>query len=100
MGYFTIDLPGRIKAEVRFGKVMKKVILPNLFDLFRMKGAKKEERRGYIVKIGEGQLYRLLRTKEGVWLNDSDSGFPVAEDDETSLAIKKAIEEYEQSPHH
>ena len=100
MGHFTIDLPGRIKGEVRFGKVMRKVMLPNLFGLFGNKAPKREERRGYIVKIGEGQLYHLLRTKEGEWLNESDSGFPVAKDDETSLAIKKAIEEYEQSPHH
>jgi len=100
MGYFTIDLPGKIKGEVRFGKVMRKVKLSDLFDLFSKKGPKREERRGYIVKIGEVQLYRLLRTKEGEWLNDGDSGFPVAEDDEISLAIKKAIEEYEQSPHH
>ena len=100
MGYFTIDLPGKTKAEVRSGKVMRKVISSNLFDLFSRKGLKREERRGYVVKTGEGQLYRLLRSKEGEWLNESDSGFPVADEDETSLAIKKAIEEYEQSPRH
>ena len=100
MGYFTIDLPGRITGEVRFGKVMRKLVPANLFDLFRKKPSGSEEKTGYIVKIGEGQLYRLLRTKEGEWLNESDSGFPVAKDDDTSLAIKKAIEEYEQSLHH
>jgi hypothetical protein len=100
MGYFTIDLPGKIKGEVRFGKVMRKFVSVNLFDFFRKKGTKRDERRGYIVKIGEGQLYRLLRTKEGEWLNESDSGFQVDKNDETSLAIKKAIEEYEKNLHH
>ena len=100
MGYFTIYLPGEIKGEVRFGKVIRKLVSLNLFDLFRKRGPKREERKGYIVKIGEGQLYRLLRTKEGERVNESDGGFLVAEDDETSLAIKKAIEEYEQSLHH
>ncbi|MDO6432655.1 hypothetical protein Q4E93_18765 [Flavitalea sp. BT771] len=100
MGYFTIDLPGNIKGEVRFGKVMRKLISINPFNLLKRNGLKREERRGYIVKIAEGQLYRLLRTMEGEWLNESDSGFQVAKDDETSLAIKKAIEQYEQSLHH
>jgi len=100
MGYFTIDLPGKIKGEVRCGKVMKKSIPVNLFDFFRKKGTKRDERRAYIVKIGEGQLYRLLRTKEGEWLNESDGGFYVDKNDETSLAIKKAIEEYEKNLHH
>jgi hypothetical protein len=100
MGYFTIDLPGNIKGEVRFGKVTRKLISINPFTLFKRKGPKREERRGYIVKIAEGQLYRLLRTKDGEWLNESDSGFQTAKDDEISLAIKKAIEEYEQRLHH
>jgi hypothetical protein len=70
MGYFTIDLPGNIKAEVRFGMVTKKTGLPGLFDLFKKAKAKREKRRGYIVKIGKGQLYHLLRTQDGEWLNE------------------------------
>lgn len=100
MGYFTIDLPGNIKGDVRFGKVMRKFTSINPFKLFKRKGHKREEWRGYIVKIAEGQLFRLLRTKEGEWLKESDSGFQITKDDETSLIIKKVIEEYEQRLHH
>jgi hypothetical protein len=100
MGYFTIDLPGNIQAEVRFGMVTKKTGLISLFDLFRKGKIKPEKKKGYFVKTGEGQLYRFLRTKNGEWLKEDDSGFLIATDDETTRAIKKAIEEHEQSPHH
>jgi hypothetical protein len=97
MGYFTIDLPSGKRGEVRFGKIFKKSV--NFFDLFRKKGVNREEKTGYIVKIEPApvnrKLYRLLKSKEGEWLKESDGGFPVETDDETSIAIKKAIDGYE-----
>ncbi len=97
MGYFTIDLPADRKGEVRFGKIVRKA--GNFFDLFRRKTRDREVRTGYIVKVhldaGDEKIYHLLKSKEDEWLTDGSAGFQVAEDDEISLAIKKAIDEHE-----
>ena len=39
--------------------------------------------------------YRLLKTKEGEWTSEDDGGFRVTPDDQISIAIKKAIDNYE-----
>jgi hypothetical protein len=97
MGHFTIDLPTERKGEVRFGKIVRKTA--NLFDLFRRRGYNREERTGYIIKIdpaaGDKKVYHLLRSCEGEWLTEGDGGFQIAKDDEISIAIKQAINEYE-----
>ena len=89
MGYFTIDLPDAGKAEVRTGRIIRKSL--NIFHLFR----RKEVRVGYLVNMGGRECYRLLRTKEGQWLKEGNEGFQPTEEDETSIALKKAIEAYE-----
>ena len=89
MGYFIIELPDAGKAEVRTGRIIRKSV--NIFHLFR----RKEVRVGYMVKMGGRECYRLLRTKEGQWLKEGDEGFPLTVEDETSIALKKAIEAYE-----
>jgi len=89
MGYFTIDLPDAGKAEVRTGRIIRKSA--NIFHLFR----RKEVRIGYIVKMGGQECYRLLRTREGQWLKEGNEGFLLTKEDETSIALKKAIEAYE-----
>jgi hypothetical protein len=97
MGHFTIDLPAERKGEVRFGKIVRKTA--NFFDLFRRRKSNREERTGYIIKIdpavGDKKLYHLLRSGNGEWLTESDGGFQITEDDEISIAIKQAIDEYE-----
>jgi hypothetical protein len=89
MGYFTIELPDAGMAEVRTGRIIRKSL--NIFHLFR----RKEIRIGYMVKIGERECCRLLRTKEGQWLKEGNAGFQPTEEDEISIALKKAIEVYE-----
>jgi hypothetical protein len=97
MGHFTIDLPTERKGEVRFGKIVKKTA--TFFDLFRRRGYNREEKTGYIIKIdptvGDKKVYYLLRSGKGEWLTEGDGGFQIAEDDEISIAIKQAIDEYE-----
>jgi hypothetical protein len=97
MGHFTIDLPAERKGEVRFGKIVKETA--NFFDLFRRRGYNREEKTGYIIKIdsaaGDKKVYHLLRSGKGEWLTESDGGFLIAEEDEISIAIKQAIDEYE-----
>lgn len=97
MGHFTIDLPAERKGEVRFGKIIKKTV--NFFDLFRRREYNRDERTGYIIKIdpaaGDKKVYHLLRSREGKWLTEGDGGFQIAEDDEISIAIKQAIDEYD-----
>lgn len=97
MGHFTIDLPAERKGKVRFGKILRETV--NFFDLFQRRGYNKEERTGYIIKIapaaGDKKIYHLLRSGKGEWLTESGGGFQIAEDDEISIAIKLAIDEYE-----
>jgi hypothetical protein len=99
MGYFMVSLSSGQQAEVRWGKVKKKQVL-NIVSLFKKKGITTEERIGYIVKVQPGtpdqKEYRLLKTKEGEWLTKEDSGFLPA-CDELSMALEKAIDEYEKS---
>jgi hypothetical protein len=89
MGYFTIDLPDAGKAEVRTGRIIRKSL--NIFHLFR----RMEVRIGYMVNMQGKKSYRLLRTKEGQWLKEGNEGFQPTQEDETSLALQKAIEAYE-----
>ncbi len=44
---------------------------------------------------GDKQFYRLLKSQQGEWLNESDAGFAVSEHDEISVAIKNAIDKFE-----
>jgi hypothetical protein len=96
MGHFTITLPNNQQGDVRQGTVRKKSTLLNF-----LKGNKSDNeiKKGYIVKIEpnstEQKEYRLLKSKEGNWISEDDGGFQVTPDDEISLSIKKAIDNYE-----
>ena len=96
MGHFTITLQNNQQGDVRWGTLRKESTLLNLF-----KGNKSanEIKKGYIVKVAstssEQKEYRLLKTKEGNWTSEDDGGFQVTPDDQISVAIKKAIDEYE-----
>ncbi len=72
----------------------------NFFDLFFLgKKFNGEERIGYIFKVkpaGEGwNEYRLLKTKEGKWLQKGEARFQVGEDNDITLHIKKEIDNHE-----
>lgn len=96
MGHFTIILPNNQQGDVRWGTIKKKTLFLNLFRSNKLKG---EEKKGYIVKIApvlnNQNEYRLLKAKEGEWTSESNEGFQIAPDDEMSVAIKKAIDDYE-----
>ena len=87
MGHFTINLPGNRVGEVFWGKV-RKLEFPFLWK-------SKDEKTGYIIRINPGESrneYRLFKTKEGRWSQDPDGLVEV--EDETTLAIKQAIEQH------
>lgn len=96
MGHFTITLPNNQQGDVRWGTVRKELISLNFF-----KGNKSgnQIKKVYIVKVEptsiEQKEYRLLKTKVGNWTSDDHGGFLVTPDDEISLSIKKAIDNYE-----
>lgn len=101
MGHFTIQLPTGQKADVWRGFARKKQL--SLLSLFRGKNLKVDEKIAYIIKIRsflEGQQeYRLMKTKDGVWVADEDGFFAVENDDQVSLLIKRTIDEYEKLQH-
>jgi hypothetical protein len=90
MGHFTLTLPGNRLADVRWGTERK---INGLLDLLPWRKKLREERRGYIVKIGTGSgpyaVYHLFKTKEGQWQPQ--------EGDETAATIKTAIDTYERN---
>jgi len=96
MGHFTIALPNNQQGDVRWGTIRKKSLF---LDLFRKNRLNNEVKKGYIVHIEPAstnqQEYRLLKTKEGEWLSEGDEGFRVTPDDQISIAIKKAIDNFE-----
>ena len=96
MGHFTISLPNNQQGDVRWGTIRKKVLF---LSLFRSNKLKNEEKKGYIVKVEpatkDQKEYRLLKAKEGEWTSEDDGGFRVTPDDQISVVIKKAIDDYE-----
>jgi hypothetical protein len=97
MGHFKIYLGSGIQADVRYGRIMRKMI--NFRDLFRGRHRDRVERMGYIVKPdavhGAVKEYRFLRSMEGVWVKEDCGAFQATEEDELGIEIKKGIEEYE-----
>jgi hypothetical protein len=88
MGYFTLNLPGNKKGDVRFGPVKK---MKTISHRFRRRNFD-EEQLGYIVKVDTGyineRIYYLLKTRDGFWIDEFDS-------DATNI-IKKTIDAFEQ----
>jgi hypothetical protein len=86
MGYFTLNLPGNKKGDVRYGPVKK---MKTLSHRFRRRNFD-EEQLAYIVKVDTGyiseRVYYLLKTKDGFWLDEFDS--------EATTIIKKTIDAY------
>jgi len=107
MAHYTVNLPGNMHADVKQGKVFKKMMrLDKHWPWIKFKG---EERTGYVITIDDSsagsQQYCMLKTIEGTWtsMEGAQAGAsvkiqgkwqPVA-DDQVTLAIKKAIDAYE-----
>ncbi len=96
MRHFTIALPNNQQGDVKWGTITKK---SPFLGLFRKNRLDNEVRKGYIVTMEptskDQKEYRLLKTKEGEWTSEDDGGFRVTPDDQISIAIKKAIDNYE-----
>ena len=96
MGHFTIALPNNQQGDVRCGTIRKKALYLGLFGSNKQHN---ETKKGYIVTVEPAtenkREYRLLKNKTGEWTDDDNAGFRVAIEDETTLAIKKAIDYYE-----
>jgi hypothetical protein len=89
MGHFIITLPKNRQADVRYGTVRKATL--RVLDLLHLRKMQCEERRGYMVRIDTGSgahnSYLIFKNLEGEWMPQ--------EDDETTTAIKVAIDAYE-----
>ena len=97
MAQFFIDLPNNRQGNVRTG-IKRKEERTFLHLFMPWKKLNKEEKIAYIIEvnpfddIGE---YRLLKTKEGKWLNEEEDKWLRHGEATFHSAIKKAIDEYE-----
>ena len=98
MAQFFISLPNNRQGNVRTGvqRVAKKSFLQALFT---RKNVNKEEKQAYIVEVTpmyDIQEYRLLKTKDGRWLDAGDDKWLREGEGTINIDIKTAIDEYEQ----
>lgn len=97
MAQFFIDLPNNRQGNVRTG-IKRKEQKTFLHLLMPWKKIDTEEKLAYIVEVtpvDDIREYRLLKTKNGKWLQDGDDKWLCEGDGKLNLLIKKAIDEYE-----
>jgi len=105
MGHFTINLPHHRLGTVSTGKVIK--LKKGLLGLLPWNKVASLERIGYIIKVEPSiagrHEFHVFITKEGKWLQEGKDEMPVKkskgqkDEEELTLAIKKAIDEHEKS---
>ena len=97
MAQFFIELPNNRQGNVRTGiKHKKKKSL--LHVLMPWKKQNSEEKLAYIVEVNpvdDIREYRLLKTKDGKWLQEGEDKWLCEGDGKLNILIKKAIDEYE-----
>jgi hypothetical protein len=97
MAQYFIKLPNNRKGNVKTG--VRKKDKKSFLDLFfPSKKLNKEEKIAYIVEIEpvhDVREYRLLKTKQGQWLNDGEDKWLCHAEPALNSAIKKAIDDYE-----
>jgi hypothetical protein len=97
MAQYFISLPNNRKGNVKTG-VRKKDKKSFMSFFSPSKQLNKEEKIAYIVEVEplyDIREYRLLKTKEGKWLDDGEDKWLCHGEPAFNLAIKKAIDEYE-----
>ena len=97
MAQYFIKLPNNRQGNVKTG-IRKKDKKSFMDMIFPSKKLNKEEKIAYIVEVEPAhdiREYRLLKTKEGKWLNDGEDKWLCHGEPAFNLAIKKAIDEYE-----
>jgi hypothetical protein len=97
MAQYFINLPNDRQGNVKTG--IRRKDKKKFMDLFLpSKKLNTEEKIAYIVEIEPAydiREYRLLKTKEGKWLNDGDDNWLCHGDPTFNSAIKKAIDDHE-----
>ena len=97
MAQFFISLPNNRQGNVRTG-IKRKEQKRFLHVFMPWKKLNKEEKLAYIVEvtpINEISEYRLLKTKDGKWLQAGEDKWLREGEGTFNLAIKKAIDDYE-----
>ncbi|MEP6948106.1 MAG: hypothetical protein ABI863_02475 [Ginsengibacter sp.] len=97
MAQYFIKLPNSRQGNVKTG--IRKKDKKKFMDLF-FPSAKlnTEEKIAYIVEVepaNDISEYRLLKTKEGIWLNDGEDKWLRQGEASFNSVIKKAIDDYE-----
>jgi hypothetical protein len=97
MAQFLIKLPNNRQGNVKTG--IRKKDKKKFKDFFFPSGKlNKEEKIAYIVEVEpvyDLSEYRLLKTKEGKWLNDGEDKWLRHGESDFNSAIKKAIDDHE-----
>ena len=96
MAQYFITLPNNRKGNVKTG--IRKKDKKSFIDLFSSKKLNKEEKIAYIVEVEpvyDLREYRLLKTKDGKWLNDGEDKWLCMGEAAFNSAIKQAIDDYE-----
>ena len=97
MAQYFITLPNNRQGNVKTG--IKRKETKSFMHLFLpWKKLDKEEKIAYIVEVlpmYDISEYRLLKTKEGKWLNEEEDKWLRHGEATFHSAIKKAIDEYE-----
>ena len=97
MAQFFIELPNNRQGNVRTG-IKRKEQKSFLHVLAPWKKLNKEEKLAYIVEVNPAddiREYRLLKTKDGKWLQQGEDKWLCEGDGKLNLLIKKAIDEHE-----
>jgi len=97
MAQYFIPLPNNRQGNVKTG--IRKKDKKSFMDLFfSSRKLNKEEKIAYIVEVEpvyDLSEYRLLKTKEGKWLNDGEDKWLRHGEAAFNSAIKKAIDDHE-----
>ena len=97
MAQFFIELPNNRQGNVRTG-IKRKEQKSFLHVLVPWKKLHKEEKLAYIVEVNpvdDIREYRLLKTKDGKWLQQGEDKWLREGDGKLNLLIKKAIDDHE-----
>lgn len=97
MAQFFIELPNNRRGNVRTG-IKRKEQKSLLHVLLPWKKINEEEKLAYIVEVNPAddiREYRLLKTKDGKWLQEGEDKWLCEGDGKLNLLIKKAIDEHE-----
>ncbi len=96
MAQYFITLPNNRQGNVKTG--IRKKDKKSFMDIFSSKKLNNEEKIAYIVEVipaHDISEYRLLKTKEGIWLNDGEDKWLRHGEAAFNAAIKQAIDDHE-----